>query len=58
MKYNRVPEQTPDFKTLALELDIYSMLCVVCISLLVSFVFVFLTCRMTDKFSEPLIIII
>ena len=35
-KYIGVPEQKPDFKALAQELDIHSMLCVVCISLLVS----------------------
>ena len=31
-KYNGVPEQKPDFKTLAQELDIHGMLYVVCIS--------------------------
>ena len=31
-KYNGVQEKKPDFKTLAQELDIHGMLCVVCIS--------------------------
>ena len=51
-KYNGVPEQKPDFKTLAQELDIHGMLCVVCITLLINLYFVFLTCSTIDKFSE------
>ena len=35
-KYNGVQEQKPDFKTLAQELDIHGMLCVVCLSLLIT----------------------
>ena len=48
-KYNGVPEQKPDFKTLAQELDIHGMLCVLSHNMLYIFIFFLSVVRPTSS---------